>query len=139
MNPNDDRNRTVRATTSDGVFSLQYRFNPTRGTLPGNVLVNENDLKWDFIIDVAALRSIGWLKRNDSRLAVTGQIKGSARPILCEDGAAVGSACFGNSKSHSYVRWLNSLDCDNDTVIDIDSVVYEDGMTLRNLFVLMQS
>lgn len=127
VNPDADRDRIVRSTTADGAFTLQYRFRPTIDLLNGNVSVYLNDLKWDFLIDLDALRSLGWLQANDTLLAVTGSIRHTKRPVICEDDDQAGAACFGDDESLSYVRWLNVLDCEGEKEVAISSVVYGEG------------
>jgi hypothetical protein len=125
-----DGERVFSATTTDGIFTITFRINPTPSNDSAALPVNLNDIKFDYSVDFDKLQAGGFLQRNDTELGIVGVLQTNLHIRPCENETDTGAACANDvdGTTAGFVRWVNYLDCNGtDDRVNITNTTMEDS------------
>jgi len=113
VTPSTATDRQFSATTTDGVFTVSGKANPTPATVAPNLNVKLNDIKFDYSVDIDKLKALGFLNQTGTELAIIGVVQSRLRHRLCDDDNETAAACVNDVDGSlaGFVKWANELNC----------------------------
>jgi hypothetical protein len=130
--PSKSENKTYSIKTSDGVLGVKVYFN-VPATKVGPLDIIPDDVKFDIILDVDALKGKGWFV-NDTEVAILGVLQSRLKHKVCENENSTGSVCGDqdDGTQGARLRWVNVLDCAGGRKVNLKSDSFDDDAERDN-------
>lgn len=95
------------ATSQDGAFAAIFNLEAAATA--------DEAFTLELVLDMGKLREAGWLRRNNTRVALVGVLRSYLKASLCDHNSAEGTVCLTDAEGtvKALLNWKNTISCSN--------------------------